>query len=635
MASLSETVAENPHKTGTNTLIRWINYVGAGFLFLMVCLIFVDVILRYFFHRPIIGDVELTQLMLVIVVFLGVAYAQLRQRHVAVELFVIGLPQKGRVIVNSISYILSIGLISLIIWGSSSNALWLKDLGTDSGMLRLPIYFFAFLIPFGCALFLVIIIRDFIHTLAEGIKIHLSLRLWLLIFGITVAFIAVIIWLHSALSMTSVTQIGVVGIILLGVLFFLGMPVGLALAGAGFLGIFYIRGLGVGLQILGGTWYTNTANYNFSVIPFFILMGMFGFYTKLSKDLYEAAYKWVGHLPGGLAMTTIAACAAFGAISGDTTSTAVTMGSVALPEMKRFKYNSALATGCVAVGGTLAALIPPSLGFIIYGLLVEQSIGTLFIAGVIPGLFLAFLYIMSIYFRCRLNSNLGPAGPQTSFREKLISLKNIWAVLILFILVIGGIYTGLFTATEAGAIGAIGALVIGLALKRLSRAEFFSALVETTELVSMIFIILGGAAIFGYFLALTKIPMSLASIVSGLALPRLAILIVILFVYLLLGCIMPALPMLILTVPIFFPVIKALGYDPIWYGVIMVMMMDLAVITPPVGINIFVIKGVARDVPMNVVFRGVMPFVLVAFVFIALLIAFPQIATFLPQVLNR
>jgi len=329
-------------------------------------------------------------------------------------------------------------------------------------------------------------------------------------------------------------------------------------------------------------------------------------------------------------MATVGACAGFAAVSGSSVATAVTMGTVALPEMERYKYDPRLATGCIAAGGTIGILIPPSIGFVLYGILTQQSIGKLFVAGFIPGVLEAIFYIITIYVLCKRNPLMGPPAPRTSFVEKMFSLKGTWGVLALFVLVIGGIYLGVFTPSEAAAIGAFGALLFALGRRKLGWQGFKSSLVDTAESSGMAIGILLTAMIFGYFLAVTRLPFELADVVAGLPIPPLGVLLLILLIYMVLGCVMPALAMIVLTVPIFYPLAMAVGYDPIWFGVIIVRVMEMAQITPPMGITVFVIKGVAKDIPMYTIFRGIFPFLIADICEIALLIAVPQIALFLP-----
>ncbi|MEJ2725756.1 MAG: TRAP transporter large permease, partial [Deltaproteobacteria bacterium] len=390
-----------------------------------------------------------------------------------------------------------------------------------------------------------------------------------------------------------------------------------------------------GLSIIESTPFSVVSNYTFSVIPLFVLMGEFCFFSGLGRDLYDMAYKWVGPLPGGLAMGTVVACGGFAAVCGDSMATAVTMGTVALPEMKRYDYDSKLAVGCVAAGGTLGVLIPPSLAFILYALLTDQSIALLFIAGILPGVLLILLFMLSIYLRAYKNATLGPRGPNTAFKEKMASLKGVWATMALFALVIGGMYAGVFTPTEGGGIGAFGAFVIGVARRRLNWQGILSSLLEAGKISAVCVSVLLGASVFGYFLAASKLPMELANFVVQLPVPNLMILIIILLIYILLGCLMPAIPMLILTVPIFFPVIMAMGYNPIWFGVIMVLMFEMAVITPPMGINVLALKAVTEDASIETMFRGIFPFLAVMIVCVALLIAFPDVALVLPRLFGK
>ncbi len=429
--------------------------------------------------------------------------------------------------------------------------------------------------------------------------------------------------------MTPLT-VGFIGIGVLLILLLSRMPIGLVMGLVGFAGFAYLKGLGPALGVLRTVPYGTFAEYGFSVIPLFILMGSFCFYAGLSKDLYDTVHKWIGQLRGGLAMATVGACAAFAAISGSSLATAATMGTVALPEMKRYKYDDRLATGCVAAGGTIGILIPPSVALIIYGIITEQSIGKLFLAGFIPGILEAVFYMVTIYIICTRNPIMGPRGPMTSFMEKIVSLKDTWIVLALFILVIGGLYMGVFSPTEAAGVGAFGALLFGLGRRRLGWRALKDSFVETGKTTGMIFVILLGAMILGYFLAVSRLPFELADIIGGLAVNRYIVLGIILVFYILLGAVMDSLAMMLLTVPIFFPLVMALGFDPIWFGIIIVRTMEIGLITPPVGLNVYIIKGVAKDVPMQTIFRGIIPFLIADIAHVALLVAVPQISLFLP-----
>jgi len=356
-----------------------------------------------------------------------------------------------------------------------------------------------------------------------------------------------------------------------------------------------------------------------------LMIGVIGYYT---------VYKWLGQFRGGLAMATVGACAGFAAVSGSSLATAATMGTVALPEMKKYKYDMALATGCIAAGGTLGILIPPSVVLVIYGILTEQPIGKLFLAGFIPGVLEAVFYMVTIFILCKRNPLMGPAGERTGFKEKIVALKDTWMVLVLFVVVIGGIYVGIFSPTEAAAVGAFGALILALGRRRLSWHSFTASLLETGKTTAMVLTILIGAMLFGYFLAVTRLPYELADIAAGLAVNRYIILGAVLALYIFLGCLMIPMAMIILTIPIVFPLIIALGFNPIWFGIITVRLFEIAQITPPVGMNVFVIKGVAKDVPIETIYRGVIPFFIADIFHLAMLVALPQISLFLPNLMK-
>jgi C4-dicarboxylate transporter DctM subunit len=425
--------------------------------------------------------------------------------------------------------------------------------------------------------------------------------------------------------------VGIIGICVLLVLLFSRMPIGFVMGLVGFAGFAYLAGFGGSLGVLRTVVYSTFADYNLSVIPLFILMGAFCYFAGLSKDLYDTIHSWLGQLRGGLAMATVGACAGFAAISGSSLATAATMGTVSLPEMRRYKYDDRLATGAVAAGGTIGILIPPSVILILYGIITEQSIGKLFLAGFIPGVLEAIFYMVTIYALCKSNPIMGPPGPRTSLRGKITSLKDTWIVLGLFVLVIGGIYWGVFSPTEAAGVGAFGALLFGLARRRLGWKAFKSSLVDTGKTTAMIFVIILGAMILGYFLAVSRIPFELADIVGALVVNRYVILVLILLVYLLLGFIMDSMAIMLLITPIFFPLAVSLGFNPIWFGILITRMTEIGLITPPVGLNVYVIRGVAKDVPMQTIFRGIVPFLIADVCHVALLIALPQLSLFLPS----
>ncbi len=429
-------------------------------------------------------------------------------------------------------------------------------------------------------------------------------------------------------------MVGLIGILALFFLLFLGMPIGFSLAFVGFCGISSLTAVSVAMPALIRSFYSTFTTYSFTVIPLFVLMGELAAICGLSQGIYVLADKWLRRFPGGLGLATIGACAGFSAICGSSVATAATLGRVALPEMKGYGYDERLSTGSVAAGGTLGFLIPPSIGFVVYGILTEQSIGKLLISGFLPGFLLAVAYVSIVVIWALLRPEAAPAAPEkVPFKEKMLSLKNAWELIAAFILVMGGIYLGVFTPTEAGAVGAFFLFLITLFKGKLTWEKLADALRATTKVSVMIFIILAGAYVFTYFMALTMIPMKLASWLIGLQLSKYAILAIMLMGYLALGCFLDATSMMVLTLPVIFPAILQLGFDPIWFGVIAVLMMEAGLITPPLGLNIFVIAGVA-EVPMETVFRGAIYFLAAIFAVVILVTIFPQIALFLPGMMR-
>jgi C4-dicarboxylate transporter, DctM subunit len=425
-------------------------------------------------------------------------------------------------------------------------------------------------------------------------------------------------------------EMGFLGIVILFVFLFSGIPLGIAFMVVGFVGYTFAYSFDGALGLLRTVPYSTFASYDFSVIPLFILMGSLAFASRLSEDLYAGAHGVLGTLKGGLAMATVAACGAFAAISGSSVATAATMGKVALPEMKKYKYDSALACGSIAAGGTIGILIPPSVIFIIYGIVAEQSIGRLYMAGFIPGILQVCLFMLTIGFICWRKPLLGPPGPKNSFADKIKSLGKMWSAGLLFIIVIGGIYLGWFSANEAAGIGAFLALIIGLGMRRLTWRSFKNALLDTAKDTAMIFLIVTGALIFGYFLTVTGVGLAISQSLASLAVNKYIIFAMVIVIYLVLGCLMDSLAMILITVPIFYPLMKTLGFDPIWFGVVIVIVCELGLITPPVGMNVFVIKGIAKDVPMYTIFKGITPFIIADVVLIILITIWPEIALFLP-----
>ena len=425
--------------------------------------------------------------------------------------------------------------------------------------------------------------------------------------------------------------VGLIGIAVLVLMFVLSMPVGFAMALVGLIGFCYLVSPQAGLSLLARDVFATFSSYSLTVIPTFIFMGSITFAIGMSQRLYDAGHAMFGRIRGGLAMATIVGCAGFAAICGSTNATAAAMARVSLPEMKRYNYDDSLATGSVAAAGSLGILIPPSTIFIFKGILTGQSIGQIFIAGVLPGLLLAALFIAAVSLLCWRRPSLAPRGEPATWQEKIAGLTGIAEMLVLFGLVMGGLFLGWFSPTQAGAAGSAGALLIGLMRRQLSWQGLLFAIKDTLRITCEVMVIITGAIVLGHFIAVTTIPLVATDWVAGLPLPTMVIMGIIVLMYLLGGCFMDALALITLTIPIIYPVVLALGFNPIWFGVIIVLVTEMGVITPPVGINVYVIKGIAEDVPLETIFKGIFPFLGALIIAVAILMAFPQIATFLPS----
>ena len=427
---------------------------------------------------------------------------------------------------------------------------------------------------------------------------------------------------------------GIAGILLLLLLFLLRMPVAFAMAFAGLVGFAYLGGLESALTLLAQDIFETLTSYPLSVIPMFILMGSFAYASGISRRLYRTSYTWVGQYRGGLTVATVLACSGFAAICGSTAATAATMGRIALPEMKKYGYDDVLATGTVASAGTLGILIPPSTVLIVYGILTEESIGKLFVAGIIPGVILSLFFVVTVVVLCLRKPDIGPRGPATTWKQKVRALTGIIEAILLFLLTIGGLFLGWFSPTQAGAIGAFGALVIGMIRGQLKLKIALEAVKDGLRTACMVLFIITGATVFGHFMAISNIPFVLAEWVGNLPMSPMAIMTVIIFIYFIGGFFMDSMALIVVTIPIFFPIVARLGLDTIWFGVMIVLVGEMGVITPPVGVNVFVIKGIAPDIPLYKIFRGILPFLVALIVMTILLMIFPGIATYLPSLVT-
>lgn len=427
--------------------------------------------------------------------------------------------------------------------------------------------------------------------------------------------------------------ISLLGLAVFLLLVAIGMPIAFAFALVGGIGMIIVKGFGPALTMMGSAPFVWSTNYNLLALPTFLLMGQFVFYSGVSTELYNFGYKWVGKAKGGLAIATELASTAFGACCGASIAASATMGTVAYPEMKKFKYSPRLSCGSIAAGGTLSSLIPPSAPLIVYGVLTNTSISKLFIGGIAPGIMMSALYITVILVMCWRNPSLGPAGTGSSWGDKLRSSKGVVGALFLFLVVMGGMFVGVFTPSEAGTIGAFGAFIIIIVKRQLNKNSLIAVLKGGITGTCFVLTITIGAMIFTNFLTVSGFTSMFTSWVKGLPLSPTLIMICIVILYLILGCVMDALAMMLLTLPIIFPIVASFGYDPLWYGILQCLLAEVALVTPPVGINAYVVHGVTK-VPLQDVFMGIMPFFFMMVIGIILLFLFPQIVTFLPGIMS-
>jgi len=433
--------------------------------------------------------------------------------------------------------------------------------------------------------------------------------------------------------MSEVT-IGIIGLSAVLILFLTGIELAFAMALVGFIGFSYLVSFKAGLNLLAKDFFDVFTSYGFTVIPLFVLMGQIAFNAGVAKKLYDAAYRFIGHIPGGLAMATVAGATVFKAICGSSPATAATFASVAVPEMDRYNYDKKLSTGTVATVGTLGILIPPSVTLIVFGIITEQSIGKLFLAGIVPGLMIAFFFIFTIYIWCRMNPALGPKGERSTWKQRIAALPEVLWVVGVFLLVIGGLIYGFFTPTEAGSIGTFAVMLLSVLKRDIGFKGYIKSVTESLRTACMVLMLIAGSAVLGHFLTRTKIPMIAADWIISLPLSPDVIMIIISVVYLIGGSFIDDLAFMILATPIFYPAIIKLGYDPIWFGMIIAITVMVGVVIPPVAINVFVVRAITKQ-PFSVIYSGVYPFLISLVVCAVLLFIFPQLATFLPSVLMK
>lgn len=604
--------------------IRYLSLIGMIIIPVLIC---IDVICR-FFSIAVPGALELQENLLVLVTFASLPFVQLHGSHMCIDLFYDKMPARGKSFADILTT--SVSLIILTILTTESIGSFQKKIGSLSFELFVPLEFYHWIPIFGLSLALVVAVPQFIQAVIKCVS---QRHFFSLLAGLLVTAVMCYLpfWYRASTMDISGLALGGLAFLLLFVFLIFKMPIGWAMCLVGGMGMLAIaRNIPAALATVGTTSYSAVANYNFIALPMFVLMGSLILFSGISKSLFDCAAKWIGHLPGGMGMASVAGCTGFASVCGDSLSTAVTMGSVALPEMERLKYNPRLATGAIAAGGTLGILIPPSGGFIIYGLVTEVSVGRLFLAGIIPGLLLSGIFMLYIYLLAKMKPEMAPAGPRYSMRERLVSLKDIISILILFVAVLGGIVGGLFSPNEGGAVGAVGAFLFALGKRKLTWANFSDSLIQAGMLTTRLMVIFIGVGVLGYFFAATRLPFILADWIVSLPFDRYVVFAILIIVYILLSTTMNVIPMLMLTLPSIFPTVVSLGFDPVWFGVVSVMVMEMGQITPPVGVVVFALAGVAKDVPMAEIFRGVMPFVGLIIAGVIIVTLFPELATWLP-----
>ncbi len=599
-------------------------------LCLMAIPIIIDVLLRVAGDASIYGASEMEEIAMIFVVFLSLAFVQDHEDHIRIEL-IDHLLSKDRLITVELFNALVSGLFFSVVAVCCLTQAAAKT-GDGSFAFGVPLSLFIAASALGFFLLAVSLFRQAGRYWRESMAArNISGIILALILALAACFGP---WLLKTLGvLPGRLALSGLAMLFLFTLLFFRMPLGFAMGFVGLQGLLLVRPMpGSAFTSLGNV-YTTVYSFTLTVIPMFIFMGALCLRTDISKDLFRAAGAWLGRLPAGLSIASVAGCAGFAAVCGDSMATAVAMGSVALPEMRAKKYHMGLACGCLAAGGTLGILIPPSIGFIFYAIITEESVGKLFAAGVIPGIILALLFMAALYIQARLTPALAPRGESRTLSQKFAASKGVGPMLILFLLILGGIFSGWFNPTEGGAVGVGGAAILALARRKLNWATLKDSVTEATYFSSKLLLILVGVGVLGYFLAATRMPEELARLIIGFNLSPHMFFAAVVGLFILLGCIMNVIPMLLLTLPSIYPTVQAMGFDPIWFGVVIVIVMEMGQITPPVGVNVFALNSVARDVPLETIFKGVLPFVAMMLLMVLILTLFPSLATWLPGIL--
>jgi len=619
--------------------VAWLDYgaqyTGGIALVALMGLTVADVVLRNLLSIVVPGGYELTGLLMIAVALSTLSAVELERKHIQVDLVPQALPKFARL--SMIAGTLQLTFATMIVTAMQmfGQANYLRENNIVTGVLRLPEWPFVLLAAAFVILFSLALLLNMASTLRAVIKLRdARTTIIILMWTLVVAAILYISFFPETLPFEMSRNLrGVTAISLCFLLIFAGVHVAAAMAITALVGISLLVGSTASLTSLGTTTIDVVSNPIWSVIPLFTWMGLIIVASGFAEDLFRAAYRWIGHLPGGLASASTVACAGLSSIVGDTLSGVYSMGSIALPQMRAYGYDMKLATASIACAATIGVMIPPSIAFIVYGMITEVSIGKLFMAGILPGVLFAIILIALITIRAIINPALAPRGEKSNWNERLTSSTKVWPILLLMFLVLGGIYSGIVTPNEAGGLGVFGALMISVLTRRLTFAAFWQSIRQTLHLTAGIIVIFMFATAFSRFIAISGLTQQLADLVIGYELGKYQLICAILLFYVLIGMFMNALPALVLTVPLFFPIAMDAGFDPVWFGVIVVIMVELGVVTPPIGVNVFAIATMAKDVSMYDIFLGVFPFWIAFIVLIGLIIVFPQIALFLPSLM--
>lgn len=610
-----------------------LNTIALFAFLIMVLLTFVDVLLRYFLHRPFVGTQSWTEVLLVLVVSFCMPYTLFQDQHIKVELFTGMLKPKARQYLQVITAVISTALMGALTYQSLMQLLYFLEHGKMNGSsYQIIAWPFQLCIVIGCALMFLISLRYILKSIVQYAELNPGKLRWITMAAVCVAlYVFCHFWMDSSLWSLNNGALALIGIGGMLLLIFSGVPTGFGLMAISYLMIGNLRGVTTSLDMLATNFYSTTSNYTWAVVAFFMLMGCLCFHADFGKDIFLVVRNFCGHFRGGLAIVTVGASTALAGIMGDSTAVAATMAKIAYPEMKKCSYDDRLSTGVIAAGSLIGPLIPPSTGFILFASLTGLSLGKLFMAGIIPGFVMAAVYIFTIKLQCWRRPEMGPPGEKVGWGERIKSLKYGLPIILIFLLVIGGVYLGSFTATEGGAIGCAGALIIGLVMRRYTIKNIMEALAEAGANLGMIFSIIIGASLFSKFLGWCNLSGILSDFFVNLHIsPKLWMLIIMLFFFAL-GFFIDIIPMLLIGIPVLYPIATVtMGLDPFWFAVLLVMTIQAGVITPPFATILYALKGFLPHVSIGTIFKGVMPYVLATLITLLILFAFPQLIMVLP-----